>query len=83
MTDDEILAMIEKYDTTDKLTWTDETCIICDRKLNSWDVRICKALLIVPHECEECIASREYAMTTEALRSVMLERFGMEPCKGI
>lgn len=24
MTDEEILKMIEKYDTTDKLTWTDE-----------------------------------------------------------
>ena len=83
MTDDEIIALIEKYDTTNKLTWTNETCLSCDRKLNSWDIRICKALLITPHECESCIAEKEYAMTVDALRSRMLEKFGMEPCKGI
>lgn len=83
MTDEEILAMIAKYDTKDKLTWTDEECRICGRKLNSWDIRICKALLIVPHECEECIAGEEYGMTVDALRARMLEKFGMEPCKGI
>lgn len=83
MTDDEILALIEKYDTVNKLTWSDEECNECGKQLNSWDIRICKALLITPHECESCIAEKEYAMTTEALRNVMLERFGMEPCKGI
>ena len=83
MTDEEILAMIEKYDTTNKLTWTDEECIECGEKLNSWDIRICKALLITPHECESCIAEKEYAMTVGALRSRMLEKFGMEQCKGI
>ena len=83
MTNEEILAMIAKYDTKDKLTWTDEECLICDARLNSWDIRICRALGVIPHECERCIAKEEYAMTVEALRARMLEKFGMEPCKGI
>ena len=83
MTDEEILKMIEKYDTTDKLTWTDDECIECDARLNSWDIRICKALLITPYQCEKCIAEKIYGMTVDALRNRMLEKFGMEPCKGI
>lgn len=82
MTDDEILALIKKYDTVNKLTWSDEECNECGKQLNSWDIRISKALLIVPHECEKCIAA-EYGMTEDNLRARMREKFGMEPCKGI
>lgn len=82
MTDEEILAMIDKYDTVNKLTWSDEECNECGKQLNSWDLRISKALLIVPHECESCIAA-EYGMTEDNLRARMREKFGMEPCKGI
>lgn len=82
MTDEEILAFIDKYDTTNKLTWSDEECIECDSRLNSWDIRISKALLIIPHKCESCTAE-EYGMTVDGLRARMLEEFGMEPCKGI
>lgn len=82
MTDKEILAMIDKYDTVNKLTWSDEECNECGKQLNSWDIRISKALLIVPHECEKCIAA-EYGMTEDNLRARMREKFGMEPCKGI
>ena len=82
MTDDEIIDFIKKYDKTDKLTWSDETCIECDSQLNSWDIRISRALLIIPHRCERCIAEM-YGMTVDGLRDRMQDEFGMSPCKGI
>ena len=82
MTEEEIRAFIEKYDTKDKLQWLDEECDYCGRRLNSWDKRIANAMMIHFNSCEACIAE-EYGMTVEGLRSRMQDEFGMSPCKGI
>lgn len=63
--------------------WLDDYCVYCGRQLNSWDQRIAHALQIGFTMCEKCCAEEEYGMTVDALRARMLEKFGMEPCKGV
>lgn len=82
MTDDEIMAFIEKYDTAGKVKWLDRTCAFCGRQMNSWDERIQHALGFGCDECESCMAA-EYGMTVEGFRDRMKDEFGLLPCKGI
>lgn len=65
-----------------KAKWTDSICNICGNQLNSWDMRLSKALAYRYPVCESCIAA-EYGMDREALRSRMEDFFGMRPCQGI
>lgn len=67
----------------DHVRWLDRECTYCGRQLNSWDQRIANALMIGFDLCEHCVAEAEYGITVEKLRQTMLERFGMEPCKGV
>ncbi|HBH71132.1 MAG TPA: hypothetical protein DDX59_06640 [Lachnospiraceae bacterium] len=59
------------------------TCPLCGRELNTWDVRVSKALGYLTYQvCENCICN-EYGVTRNELRSQMEDYFGMRPCKGI
>lgn len=71
-------------DSNDKyIRWLEDYCHYCGNQLNSWDVRVSKALgYLKYHCCEKCIA-KEYGRTLPELRGVMEEYFGMRPCKGI
>lgn len=62
--------------------YIDEYCPVCGKQLNTWDVRICKALGYKRTICEECVA-KEYDKTVDELRAVMQSYFGMIPCLGI
>lgn len=65
------------------IRWLEDYCHYCGSQLNSWDVRVSKALgYLKYHCCERCIA-KEYDRTLPELRGVMEEYFGMRPCKGI
>ena len=44
--------------------WLDETCNVCNNRLNSWDVRLSKTLAYKIPVCEKCIAE-EYDMDAE------------------
>lgn len=66
----------------DMVEWYDDECSYCGKRLNSWDRRIANALGIGFNSCE-CCTAEEYGMTRDGLRAKMLEKFGMEPCKGI
>lgn len=65
-----------------KVKWLDCTCHVCDKKLNSWDEKISKALMYQNIVCEECIAD-EYDMTIDSLRAYFEEVFDMRPCAGL
>lgn len=65
-----------------RIVWTDETCNSCEKRLNSWDIRLSKALGYKYPICEECIA-KEYDVTIDELRSIAEHHFGMTPCLGI
>ena len=66
-----------------RVHWLDDHCHDCGSQLNSWDVKVSKALgYLKYHCCEKCIA-KEYDRTLPELRNVMEEYFGMRPCKGI
>ncbi|MCR5755531.1 MAG: hypothetical protein K6G30_12070 [Acetatifactor sp.] len=66
----------------DKLKWLDEDCNICGSRLNSWDVKISKALQYKNNVCEKCIA-KEYDIEIDTLRTTMQDLFGLLPCQGI
>lgn len=59
-----------------------EDCNVCGSRLNSWDVRISKALQYKYLVCEKCIA-KEYDMNTDDLRAFFEKMFDMRPCVGI
>ena len=65
-----------------RLTWTEKQCHVCGRKINSWDLRLDKALAYKNLTCERCVA-KEYDMEAEALRDYMENFFGMRPCVGL
>ncbi len=67
---------------TEKVKWLDEDCRICGNRLNSWDAKISNALQYKYKCCEKCIA-KEYGETTEDLRNIMKDLFGLLPCQGI
>lgn len=60
----------------------DEQCNICVKGLNTWDVRLSKALAYKIPVCESCIA-KEYDMDVKALRDRMESYFDIRPCVGI
>ena len=60
----------------------DKPCPVCGGRLNSWDMKIGKALGYKAAICEKCVA-REYNRTVEEIRGTMEDFFGMRPCKGI
>lgn len=61
----------------------DEQCNACDQQLNTWDIKIAKAVgYTQSFPCERCMA-KEYDMTVEELRDYFEDHFGMRPCKGI
>lgn len=62
--------------------WLDETCNVCNNRLNSWDVRLSKTLAYKIPVCEKCIAE-EYDMDVDALRARMEDFFDIRPCQGI
>lgn len=63
--------------------YIDKECPLCGKRLNTWDVRVCKALGYKNTTvCEECVA-KEYDKTVEEFRSVMEAHFGMRPCMGL
>ena len=66
----------------DKITWLDEYCNVCGEQLNSWDMRISKALVYKKPVCEKCIA-KEYDRDVDSLREYFERIFGMRPCLGI
>lgn len=57
-------------------------CNCCDKKLNSWDLRLSNTLAYKEPICEACIAE-EYDMDAEELRKRMEDFFGMRPCIGL
>lgn len=66
-----------------RVGYTGEWCEICDKRMiNTWDLKLQKALMYRSNICEHCIA-KEYGMTVDALRSRMEETFGLKPCRGI
>lgn len=84
ITEDDVRRWEEKAGPLrDHVRWLDARCEYCGRQLNSWDQRIAHALNFSFTLCETCIAQEEYGLTVDALRAKMLERFGMEPCKGV
>lgn len=66
----------------EKIQWTDKKCNVCDKQLNSWDIKISKALMYKYEVCEKCVA-KEYDMDVASLRSYFEEVFDMRPCVGI
>lgn len=60
----------------------EDTCNVCNGKLNSWDIRLSKTLAYDTPVCEGCIAN-EYDMPVDSLRSRMEDFFGIRPCQGI
>lgn len=72
----------ERGENMPALQWIDEKCNICSRQLNSWDVRLSKALTYEYPVCESCIAN-EYDMDTDTVRSYFEEVFGLRPCTGL
>ena len=66
----------------EKIRWTDKKCNVCDKQLNSWDIKISKALMYKYEVCEKCVA-KEYDMDVDSLRSYFEEVFDMRPCAGI
>ncbi len=65
-----------------KVKWLDENCNSCDARLNSWDIKLSKALAYRIPVCEKCIA-KEYDMDVDVLRDRMEGYFGIRPCVGI
>lgn len=65
-----------------QLKLLDENCHICGSQLNSWDARCSKSLGYHKKHCEKCIAL-EYDKTSDELREIMQDYFGMLPCRGI
>lgn len=57
-------------------------CNVCGSRLNSWDIRISKALQYKYPVCEKCMA-KEYDMATDDLRAFFEKMFDMRPCVGI
>lgn len=72
------------YSEPSKVIWYDDIpCPVCGaQRTNSWEKRICHALKYQSIICESCIA-KEYALTIEELRIIMLTHFGLVPCPGI
>ncbi|MGN0657180.1 MAG: hypothetical protein ACI4KR_10340 [Ruminiclostridium sp.] len=67
---------------SEKVRWLNENCVVCGRRINSWDKRCDKALAYRNPTCESCIA-KEYGMESDELRQHLEEFFGMRPCVGI
>ncbi len=66
-----------------KVKWLGVGCPNCGTQLNSWDVKVSKALGYKKYQvCEGCIC-KEYDVTKDELRDQMEDYFGMRPCKGI
>lgn len=65
-----------------KVKWLDEECNVCGQRLNSWDVRLSKALAYKNKTCEKCIA-KEYDMDVDVLRERMEDFFDIRPCQGL
>ena len=61
---------------------TGQHCHSCGQELTSWDLRCSKSLAYKNPICEACIA-REYDITTDELRDIMEDHFGMRPCQGL
>lgn len=68
--------------TTERVRWLDEKCPACDKRVNSWDKRLSKALGYKQIVCEKCIA-KEYDITVEELRDISAHHFGLFPCMGL
>ncbi len=66
----------------EKVRWLDEPCPICGGRMNSWDVKIGKALGYKNTICEKCVA-KEYNRSVDEIREIMEDYFGIRPCKGI
>lgn len=60
----------------------DEHCNSCSSQLNTWDLRLSKALAYRYPVCEKCIA-KEYDREVDEMRSYFERIFGMRPCMGI
>ena len=60
----------------------DKYCALCNKQLNTWDARLCKALGYKNLICESCIA-KEYDISVEELRATAEHHFGLTPCLGI
>lgn len=73
-----------KYSDDRKLIWYDDIpCPACGAdRISSWDKRVSRALQYKAIVCECCIA-KEYGLTVEELRNIMLTVFGLVPCPGI
>lgn len=67
---------------SNRIKWLDKECNACGCRLNSWDVKISKALMYKYEVCEKCIA-QEYDMDVASLRAYFEEVFDMRPCAGI
>lgn len=57
-------------------------CNKCSGELNSWDLRLSKALAYRYPLCENCIAD-EYGMDKKYFRNRMENYFGIRPCLGL
>lgn len=66
----------------EQVKWFDEKCPSCDRRINSWDRRLSKALGYKQTVCESCIAE-EYDVSVNELRETAEHHFGLTPCFGI
>ena len=58
-------------------------CLQCGREMTTWDERAAKALGYLRYQvCEDCLC-REYGVTRDEFRAVLLDYFGMRPCQGL
>lgn len=63
--------------------WLDISCPRCGARLNTWDVRVSKALGYLKYQvCEGCIC-KEYGQDVREFRDYMSAYLGMRPCIGI
>lgn len=65
-----------------KVTWLDASCHSCGARLNSWDMKVSRALRYRNAVCEKCVA-KEYGKEVGEVREIMEDFFGMRPCQGI
>lgn len=75
-------GMRQRGTTMEYVKWLDINCNACGALLNSWDVRVSKALGYKTPVCEKCIA-QEYDIDHDELRARLEDFFGMRPCMGL
>ena len=66
----------------EKVQWLNINCHVCGCRLNSWDEKVSNALQYKNKVCEKCV-SIEYGESTEKVREIMKDLFGLLPCQGI